>query len=155
MENNDILSRVQYLIKIKNITASNFADEIGVQRSSISHLLSGRNKPSLEFIQKIISRYPEIQTDWLIFGKGNMYKEQTLFDQPAIKIEKDKTEDIPINEINKPSQQIPVEIASPSDAPAETHQINIPSVQTQNPINQIQKIIILYSDNTFQEYIKH
>ena len=64
----DLIDRFKYLMKLNNLTASSFADEIGVQRSSMSHILSGRNKPSLEFIQKVISRYPKVNADWLISG---------------------------------------------------------------------------------------
>ena len=55
-------------MKLNNMTASSFADEIGVQRSSMSHILSGRNKPSLEFIQKVLIRFPKVSADWLIAG---------------------------------------------------------------------------------------
>ena len=55
--------KIKELLSIKNLTPSRFADEIGVLRSSISHILSGRNKPSLEIIQKIMRRFPELSTD--------------------------------------------------------------------------------------------
>lgn len=71
--------RISLILRTKNINASQFADEIGVQRSSISHVLSGRNKPSLEFVQRILKRYPEINPDWLLFGKGAMHQESNLF----------------------------------------------------------------------------
>jgi len=63
------------ILKTKNISSSQLADEIGVQRSNISHILSGRNKPSLEFIKKILDRYKDINMEWLINGKGAMQKE--------------------------------------------------------------------------------
>ena len=66
--------RILFIIKYLNLFPSDFAEEIGVQRSSISHLISGRNKPSLEFIQKILTRYPEISTEWILNGKGEMLK---------------------------------------------------------------------------------
>jgi len=67
---------------MKNISASKFADEIGVQRSSISHILSGRNNPSLDVVQKILKRFPDINPEWLLAGKGPMIKEKVpdLFD---------------------------------------------------------------------------
>jgi len=71
--------RIQLILKTKNISASKFADEIGVQRSSISHILSGRNNPSLEFIQKILKRFPDINSSWILSGKGSMYDEPDLF----------------------------------------------------------------------------
>jgi transcriptional regulator with XRE-family HTH domain len=66
--------RITLLIKAKNLTAAQFADEIGVQKSSISHIISGRNNASLDFIQKIILTYPEVNMDWLMFGKGPLFK---------------------------------------------------------------------------------
>ncbi|MBL4594149.1 MAG: helix-turn-helix transcriptional regulator [Flavobacteriales bacterium] len=71
----DLIDRFKYLMKLNNLTASAFADEIGVQRSSVSHILSGRNKPSLEFIQKIITRFPKVSADWLIAGVTNAEKQ--------------------------------------------------------------------------------
>ena len=56
-------------MRIKNLTSSQLADSIGVQRSGISHFISGRNKPSLEFILKILNHFPDINPDWLLFGK--------------------------------------------------------------------------------------
>jgi transcriptional regulator with XRE-family HTH domain len=66
--------RIILLIKAMNQTAAQFADEIGVQKSSISHIISGRNNASLDFIQKILFRYPEVNMDWLMFGKGPIFK---------------------------------------------------------------------------------
>lgn len=65
-------SRISLLLKAKNITPAQLADDIGVQRSGISHILNGRNKPSLDFIQRIIKKYPDISMNWLIFGDGPM-----------------------------------------------------------------------------------
>ncbi|MDF1673267.1 MAG: helix-turn-helix transcriptional regulator [Vicingaceae bacterium] len=64
----ELIDRFKYLMKLNNLTASAFADEIGVQRSSMSHILSGRNKPSLELIQKVLTRFPKVSADWFIAG---------------------------------------------------------------------------------------
>ncbi|WP_027381553.1 helix-turn-helix transcriptional regulator [Chryseobacterium daeguense] len=66
--------RISKVIEYSGLTPSEFADEVDVQRSSISHITSGRNKPSLEFIIKIKSRFPEILWDWLVNGDGEMLK---------------------------------------------------------------------------------
>ncbi|MDD1549279.1 helix-turn-helix transcriptional regulator [Riemerella anatipestifer] len=66
--------RISKVIAYSELTASDFADEIEVQRSSISHITSGRNKPSLDFVIKIKDRFPEIEWDWLINGEGEMLK---------------------------------------------------------------------------------
>ncbi len=69
-----MINRILLILKTQDLSSSQFADEIGVQRSSISHILSGRNNPSLEFVTKILKRFPDINSDWIIFGKGSMYK---------------------------------------------------------------------------------
>ncbi|WP_395092475.1 helix-turn-helix domain-containing protein [Vaginella massiliensis] len=69
-----MIDRLQKILDFLGLSPSEFADEIDVQRSSMSHLFSGRNKPSLDFIKKIKTTYPEIDTDWLIFGEGEMIK---------------------------------------------------------------------------------
>ncbi len=71
-----MVDRIQLILKSKNLSSSQFADEIQVQRSSVSHILTGRNKPSLDFVSKILSSYPELNSDWLLFGKGQMIKKQ-------------------------------------------------------------------------------
>lgn len=65
-------SRILLVLRAKNISPAQLADELGVQRSGISHILNGRNKPSLDFIQKLLKRYPDISMSWLMFGTGPM-----------------------------------------------------------------------------------
>ena len=64
--------RISLVLRTKNISPSVLADELGVQRSGISHILNGRNKPSLDFIQKLIKLYPDISIQWILFGEGPM-----------------------------------------------------------------------------------
>lgn len=68
-----MIDRINLVLKAKNITARQFAEEIGIQPSGMSHIMSGRNKPSLEFVAKVIRRYPEIDANWLLMGRGEMY----------------------------------------------------------------------------------
>ena len=63
-----IQERIQLIIKANKETPSSFADKIGVQRSNVSHVLSGRNKPSFDFLSKIITHYPNVNASWLITG---------------------------------------------------------------------------------------
>jgi transcriptional regulator with XRE-family HTH domain len=69
--------RLQNVIDYYDETASGFAEKIGVQRSSISHVLSGRNKPSLDFVMKVLQAYPEVELYWLLNGKGEFPKKQS------------------------------------------------------------------------------
>ena len=75
-------SRLEIILKHYGLSASVFAEKISVQRSSISHILSGRNKPSLDFIDKVLQVFPEIDLVWLLSGKGNLHN-TTPFDQPG------------------------------------------------------------------------
>ena len=68
----DLKERITKVIAYSGLSLSEFADEIEVQRSSISHVTSGRNKPSLDFLIKIKKRFPEILWEWLIEGTGEM-----------------------------------------------------------------------------------
>lgn len=82
--------RILKILQHERLTPSKFADTIGVQRSNISHILSERSKPSLDFLAKILTHYPQISGDWLITGRGSMLKGSvipkgnTLFDQPTV-----------------------------------------------------------------------
>ena len=68
-----MINRINLILRAKNITARQFAEEIGIQPSGMSHILGGRNNPSLEFVTKVIRRYPEIDANWLLLGRGEMY----------------------------------------------------------------------------------
>jgi transcriptional regulator with XRE-family HTH domain len=72
----DFTNRLKKILNYHQLTASLFADKIGVQRSSISHILSGRNKPSLDFILKVTNSFTDVDIYWLLNGKGAFPKEQ-------------------------------------------------------------------------------
>ena len=78
-----MINRINLILQAKNITAKQFAEEIGIQPSGMSHILSGRNNPSLEFVNKVIRRYPEIDANWLLLGKGQMYASGAI-ESPAV-----------------------------------------------------------------------
>jgi len=99
--------RLLKLLDAEQLSSAKFADVIGVQRSSISHILSGRNKPSFDFLQKTLIAFPMINADWLILGKGNMYEGEvntvsgSLFDQvPVNKSENVKNQ---LDSLNQPT----------------------------------------------------
>lgn len=94
--------RISKVIEYSKLTPSEFADEVDVQRSSISHITSGRNKPSLEFIIKIKSRFPEILWDWLVNGEGEMLKSELPEDSDP-DLEPEPEEEIIADEKIKPT----------------------------------------------------
>jgi len=71
VNNEKFAERLKKVMEYYHVSAASFADEINVQRSSISHLLSGRNKPSLDFVLKVLERYKEVDLYWLLNGKGS------------------------------------------------------------------------------------
>ncbi len=143
-----MINRISKILKTKNLTSAKFADEIGVQRSSVSHVLSGRNKPSLEFIQKILKTYPEIDTNWLLFGKGDILAINTqsgnMIDFP------EDTDAIRSEDITK-YQKAESKPESPKKSVINDLFDN-KSDNDQLKQKKIEKIIALYNDNSFKEY---
>ena len=78
----DFIARLQRIMNYYDLNASALADSLGVLRSSISHLLSERNKPSLDFVLKIVDKYPEVDLYWLLYGKGTFPKEEKKLPLP-------------------------------------------------------------------------
>jgi transcriptional regulator with XRE-family HTH domain len=130
--------RLNAILKHFKINASQFADEIGVQRASVSHVLSERNKPGFDFIQRILDTYPSISADWLITGKGEMLKsknvEQYLFSEMEVAEEA-------VNDDKKARKQT---LKSSDGDQVE----NKRSFRVRN----IEKIVVFYSDKSFGEY---
>lgn len=119
-----MIERISLVLKTKNITPAQLADELGVQRSGISHILNGRNKPSLDFVQKLVKRYPDINLNWMMFGEGAMmnpypYKSvveerdrKILNAQPTIVglFPEDSMEDETVSENKHPAQDFEQEL---------------------------------------------
>ena len=140
-----IRERIFEFLRKENKTSAQLAEEIGVQPSGISHILSGRNNPSLDFVIKMLEKYPYLSSEWLLFGKGQIYKEQftgTLFD------------DLDQGESLKNPAKMKI---SSSD---ETSEINrspemhdfIVSGAKKNT-SAVKKIVWFYEDNSFEEFI--
>ena len=91
----DLKERITKVIAYSELSLSEFADEIEVQRSSISHITSGRNKPSLDFLMKIKCRFPELEWEWLIEGEGEMLKKTDIQLEDKVIPEKSKPTSLP------------------------------------------------------------
>jgi len=125
--------RLQKIFNYYDLSAAAFADAVNVGRSSISHILSGRNKPSLDFVLKIVQTYPEVELYWLLNGTGNFPGNLRVEDKPAT-----ATTPIPPRPDIKPEiGQLPPAQKSPSIASAG---------------RGIQKIVIFYTDGTFEAF---
>ena len=84
LNSQEFSNRLEFVIKHYELSAANFADRIGVQRSSISHLLSGRNNPSLDFVVRVMDKFPEINFNWFVKGKGEIFLKD-IIEVPQIK----------------------------------------------------------------------
>lgn len=136
--------RIIKFLSINNLTSTKFADMVGVQRSSISHILSGRNKPSFDFIEKMLIAYPDLNAQWLITGKGNMNTNQpSLFNNDEKRII--TAQESNIHEIKDNSEG---KIDSEKDLKQSTKEFN----NTANIPSDIERVIIFYTNGSFKEY---
>lgn len=149
--------RILAIIKEEDLTAAKFAQEIGVQPSSISHIFSGRNKPSIDLITKILSRFPGISADWILQGKGKMYVYQNEKQEELKK--KEQVEPDLFNPANKQSFIPEIEkndILFSSEKPIYKSENHTSQSIHGNPIHsnskKVEKIIVLYTDKSFTEY---
>ncbi len=131
----DFSKRLKKVIDYYGLSASAFSEKLGVQRSSISHILSGRNKPSLEFVMKILNAFPEVELYWLLNGKGSF---------PKVTSEKIESTPPPIS-IPKIEKQVAQQSLPLTE--------NVVSKISSNE-KTIDKIVIFYTDGTFDAYQK-
>lgn len=146
--------RLKQFLTMENLSPARFAEELGIQRSGISHLLSGRNKPSFEFLQRMMNAYPDVNYEWLILGKGRPYKsDRPVHEMPAdAPIFPDPEEfDIAENDaLVSDYQSFDVDI--PSSQLAE-NRVNAPQTASPRQENEkkIARIIVFFTDGTYEE----
>jgi transcriptional regulator with XRE-family HTH domain len=151
----DFIKRLEIILDYYSINASSFADKIGVQRSSLSHLLSGRNKPSLDFILKIMDVFPEVDLYWILNGKGT-------FPKSELETETNNSPSTPI--LNNPNAAIKIEtppdlfsekVSNSKNRLEENFATNFQNTQPASPqknIGEIDRIVIFYKNGTFKTY---
>lgn len=156
----DFVKRLETIFDYYGLTASSFADKINVQRSSISHLLSGRNKPSLDFILKVMERFPEVELLWLLNGTGNFPKGDSFHSEKITSAPIQKVENQ--EEINSP------DLFSDSTRSSETEKNRVSETISEKNSNtevftntknllhnsDIEQIVVFYTDGTFKTYIQ-
>lgn len=154
--------RIRKFIEFKGISPSELADEIGVQRSNVTHVLKARNKPSFQFIEKLLQAYPELNAKWLMLGIGNMIDSsvkapRTLFDpipEPVAPVIPKPT--VEIKEVKQPEKTEPK-----VEEPVKTEEKE-PETELHKAIGQpeelfrsekpIERLIVFFSDQTFKVY---
>jgi transcriptional regulator with XRE-family HTH domain len=152
------------IMESEGMSPAKFADEIGVQRSSISHILSERNKPSYDFILKVLSKFPGISAEWLLTGSGTMIKSVSLppkdIKQPSLfDLNSNQSQNLGSNNIATKgkiyadiSTTINSEKASQQNNSNEKLSEKIVKNTMFTNVNEIQFVIIYYKDGTFERY---
>lgn len=132
----DFVKRLEKILEFYQLTATAFAEEVDFNRSTISHLLSGRNKPSLEFVIKLLAKFPEVEMNWLLFGKGTFpsTSEKKNIAAPLklkTNLSEEKTLDLFSEEIIGGNKKI---------------------IESDSSSRQVDKIVIFYKDGSFNIY---
>jgi transcriptional regulator with XRE-family HTH domain len=151
----DFIKRLEIILDYYSLNASSFADKIGVQRSSLSHLLSGRNKPSLDFILKILDVFPDVDLYWILNGKGTFPKSDlkidTIIATPApvsnnqiVETKIEKTADLF-------SEELPIK-KNPLEEKMAANFSNTENSVIQKNNSDIDRIVIFYKNGTFKTY---
>ena len=159
--------RLLQLLDMEQLSPSKFADIIGVQRSSVSHVISGRNKPSYDFLQKTLTAFPGLNASWLMMGEGTMYEQMgrsisgNLFDpapdtlgelsQENIHVQEEEIHqsapsEEPISE--KTEAEIP-EPVSDTDFSAAAEALSVAGTKSSKKIVQV---MVIYADDTFRAF---
>jgi transcriptional regulator with XRE-family HTH domain len=155
--------RIDKVMQMEGMNSAVFANAIGIQGSTLSHILNGRNNPSLSVLQSILNRFPNISPEWLIMGQGSVERAvkqsqtPTLFDSIDESATKSATYK-PIIEENRVSafstnqQKSTIASESPLQNIQNQTEQNIQALQNDISGKSVKKIIVYYTDNTFQEF---
>jgi transcriptional regulator with XRE-family HTH domain len=159
-----INDKIKQVLLTKNLSPSYLADDIGVQRSSISHILSGRNRPSLDIIQKIVRRFPEFTYEWFLEDDVQLLTEPSIASSPSInqaganRAQPRPDTIIAAYQTNNAERTVNLNrpiIPKQNTLVESTLQDQQPIVRqpTSNLDKQIDRILVFYTDGTFREYM--
>ncbi len=160
--------RLIQLLDLEQLSPSKFADIIGVQRSSISHVISGRNKPSFDFLQKTLKAFPGLNASWLMLGEGTMYEQMrrnvsgNLFDSPVPPEEPSQEHISTFEKGHTDSEAIETPITSEPE-PEKVPESPTPAQLTETSLQEetlkdlttggtkrIVQVMVIYEDDTFK-----
>jgi transcriptional regulator with XRE-family HTH domain len=172
-----MINRIELILKTQNLTPTQFADAIGIQRSSMSHILARRNNPSLDFVMKLLNRFPEINAEWLLSGKNQMFNTSTP--HPALSSAQTPQTNLHIPEFEWNNSNIENKITDAAistgsmsasknatadfQRPLSEVQASVPKIhanekilpvakQDLNQNSNIERIIVFFTDGTFKSY---
>ncbi len=146
----DFIKRLEIILDYYNLSASAFADKINVQRSSLSHLLSGRNKPSLDFIIKVIEVFPEVDLYWILNGKGNFPKSENVV-PTVLETEKKTPSQLIVENTNSELDLFSTVEKRITSTLSESNPVE--SIKTENNSDEeIERIVVFFKNGTFKNY---
>lgn len=152
--------RLKQFLEMEGLTPTRFAELMEIQRSGISHLLAGRNKPSFEFIQKMMTTFPSLNYEWLILGKGKPYKNQIPVENPVKSTSNDpeisfdvqsSTDEVSVEKDEKQHLNAVNQRVDPINTATEPSENSIFIKTPSTSRRTISRITIFYSDGTFEE----
>ena len=147
-----MIDRIKSLMGEKKMSATQFSDEIGIQRSSLSHVLSGRNKPSLDFMLKIKNRFSDINLNWLLLGQENMlqnFEDEEIQDDNSNRLDIVSDSRIGLNVGRRPNKKENFEDYSVAKKNKDKSTDFQSAIQSEKKLKQV---ILLYNDDTFSTY---
>lgn len=145
-EATNMKERIIKIMECERMGQAQFASAIGIQRAAMSHIISGRNNPSLDVMTKILHRYPQINPDWLLLGKGEMLRDNTPAMEPADNIAKNPPQ---IQVVPEGHQELPFQESRKELENSE----NTWAVSVERPSKTVSKIMVFYSDNTYDTFV--
>lgn len=161
----DEKERIEKIMLQEEMNSAVFAAEIGIQGSTLSHILNGRNNPSLDVLKKILNRFRTVSSDWLILGVGSMYRTEkqsqapTLFDSIDENVSKSTVLN-PVLEAKNVSTSTSIQQKVISNSENQSTVVTEPLISAsmqhiEAKQRSVRKIIVYYTDNTFQEFESH
>ncbi|MDR1724400.1 MAG: helix-turn-helix domain-containing protein [Tannerella sp.] len=158
-EDDERKERIVMIMNEADMNPTQFSNAIGVQRAALSHIMAGRNNPSLDVVTKILKRFDSISTDWLLFGKGEMKRDRRhsptppvhdLFSQHPVASTLREAHVADKTAVKDEKIEVKaVENVMPAGEIAE----NKPVAEKIIPAKTIDKLLIFYSDNTYETFV--
>ncbi len=145
-EATNMKERIIKIMECERMGQAQFASAIGIQRAAMSHIISGRNNPSLDVMTKILHRYPQINPDWLLLGKGEMLRDNTPAMEPADNIAKNPPQ---IQVVPEGHQELPFQESRKELENSEKTW----AVSVEKSSKTVSKIMVFYSDNTYDTFV--
>ena len=140
-------AKFEFLLKNKGLNATSLARMLEIQPSGLSHILSGRNKPSFDLVVKILKIFPDVNPDWLLLDSGQIFRDDAIATPSASTLRAEQTQQ---------SSVLPFdEVANRELSEVKNEEKNeLPPIFTtpRNPNKRVERVIILYSDRSFESY---